>query len=140
MKPLGSGSIAVYDAIERRYSLEGQSPSIMQIMQDTGFTSKATIGHHLNRLEQAGWITREPKLQHAIVPVRYPRVHYRHAVPGWVYADDSTHSDDSPSGRNPDRCPDCDRSADAHTDACPHCDDYAVTDYQPQPNTDADAD
>src|SRR5882672_5463346 len=107
-KPLGSGSIAVYDVIERLYSLERQSPSIMQIMTETGFTSKGTVAHHLDRLEQAGWIIREHKQQHAIVPVKYPRVYYVHdAPPAWVYADGSTRSDDSPIGRNPNACPYC---------------------------------
>jgi SOS-response transcriptional repressor LexA len=105
-RTLGAGSIAVYNAIEEFYSLNECSPGYKEIMAMTGFTSKATIGHHLNRLEQAGWIIREHKKQHAIVPVKYPRVYYRLRrlaadTHGWMCP---THFDahDSPNGRNPD--------------------------------------
>jgi SOS-response transcriptional repressor LexA len=73
---LTSGSLAVYECIERRYCLEGQSPSIMAIMADLGYASKDTVHHHILWLEAAGWIKRTPKIQHGIVPVRYPRVYY----------------------------------------------------------------
>lgn len=109
MKSLGSGSIAVYDAIEEFYSLNGRSPGYEEIMAKTGFASKQTIWYHLNRLEQAGWIIREHKKQHAIVPVREPRVYYRirnfvAKSHGWMCPthsiDDCPNCNDSPVGRN----------------------------------------
>lgn len=126
-KPLGAGSIAVYDVIEKFYSLEGQSPSFMKIMEETGFKSKATIGHHLNRLEQAGWIIREHNLDHAIVPVKYPRVYYRRAVltSGWVYAEPA----------DAYTCPDCDRLT-ATTDQYPNG--LTSADTRPKRNMDRD--
>lgn len=108
MKPLNSTAIAIYNVIERHFSLCGQSPSVSQIMTETGLRTRNSVAYQLDRLEKAGWITREPHQLHAIVPVKYPRVHYRQRDPadGWVYA--------APDYTN--RCPDCDRSgcADPH--------------------------
>jgi len=88
MKPLQSGSIAVYNAIEECYSLEGHSPGIRVIMKMTGFKSTSTIEYHLGRLEQAGWIIREPKKHYAIVPIHEPRIYYirRDPVVGRLHA------------------------------------------------------
>lgn len=97
MKPLGSGSIAVYDVIERHYSLCGQSPSINQIMVETDFKSRSGVRYHLAQLEQAEWITRDPHQLHGITPIRQPRIFYRPAAPGWVCA--------APDYTK--RCPDC---------------------------------
>ena len=68
--------IAVYEAIEELYSLHGYSPSVRELMTRLNFRSKDTVHHHVVRLHRAGWISREPKLARAIVPVRYPRVYY----------------------------------------------------------------
>jgi SOS-response transcriptional repressor LexA len=120
MNPLGSGSIAVYEAIERVYSLEGHSPGITQIMALTGFRSKSSISYHLGRLEQAEWIVREPPKKNAIIPIHYPRVHYVRSpdVDGWVYA----------APDHADTCPDCDRSRHAHGHCQPDDHPDALTD------------
>jgi len=73
---LTAEDLAVYEAIEELYSLQGYSPSTRELMAKTGLKSKDTINHHVVRLHRAGWISRQPKLARAIVPVRYPRVHY----------------------------------------------------------------
>lgn len=118
MRPLSSGSTAVYDALEEFYSLHGHSPGIPWICERVGFV-KSTVAHHLNRLEQAGWIIRERKKTHTIVPVKYPRVHYvdravgLHAVEPY---DEHAISDD-----DTDYCPYCRRVVDVDTDCCPYC-------------------
>lgn len=78
-RPLSSGSLAVYHAIEEYHSLNGRGPSHSEIMSMTGYRSKSVISHHLKRLEQAEWIARVPYADHSIVPIRYPRVYYRKA-------------------------------------------------------------
>lgn len=76
-KPLQSSSLAVYAAIEEHYSLNGFSPSYQQIMKAVGFNSKSVVNHHLKRLEAFGYIKREPNADRGVVPIHYPRVHYR---------------------------------------------------------------
>ena len=70
--------LAVYNVIEELYSLQGYSPSTREIMARTGLKSKDSVNHHVVRLHRAGWISREPRLARAIVPIKQPRVHYRH--------------------------------------------------------------
>lgn len=119
MKSLNPKSIAVYNVIERHFSLCGQSPSASQIMAETGLKNKNNVAYQLDRLEQAGWITREPYQLHAIIPVKYPRVHYRlHDTSGWV----------QPPPDYTNHCPDCDRSG------------CAITQQQPNPRPDNDLD
>jgi len=74
---LTAEDIAVYEAIEELYSLNGYSPTIRDLRKRLGYKSTDTAQHHITRLHRAGWISREPKLARAIVPVKYPRVHYR---------------------------------------------------------------
>lgn len=74
--PLQAGSLAVYAAIEEYHSLNDTSPSHNDLMQMTGFKSKNVIAHHLDRLEAAGYITRQPNIDRSVVPVRYPRTFY----------------------------------------------------------------
>lgn len=110
-----SGSIAVYDALEEFYSLHGHSPGIPWICERIGFV-KSTVAHHLDRLEQAGWIIREHKKAHAIVPMRYPRVYYVDRTVG-LYAvepyDQHAIDPDSDGGEY--------ILSDTHAERCPIC-------------------
>ena len=115
MKPLHSRSIAVYNVIERHFSLCGQSPSVSQIMIETGLRTSSSVAYQLNRLEQAEWIIREPHQLHAIIPIKYPRVYYRsNGTSDWVYPP-------------PD-----------YTNQCPACDRFACAVTQQQSNTDSE--
>lgn len=78
-RPLSSGSLAVYNAIEEYYSLNGCGPSQAEIKQLTGFRSNSVITHHLKRLRDFGWIVYQPFAYRSTIPIRYPRVYYRKA-------------------------------------------------------------
>lgn len=76
----GSGAIAVYNAIEEVYSLEGKAPGIRRIMQMTGHKSTSTIHYHIDTLVRLKWLRREERGRHYnLVPIHYPRVYYRRA-------------------------------------------------------------
>ena len=76
-RPLTSSSFAVYAAIEQYYSLNGVSTSHQDITNMTGLRSKSVISHHLKRLQTFGYITHVPHAVRSIVPIHYPRIHYR---------------------------------------------------------------
>lgn len=76
--PLNANSLLLYAYIEQVHSLEGHGPTYGEMIRNTGIKSKAAVQYHLLQLEDMGWITRQPKIDRGIVPIHYPRIHYRH--------------------------------------------------------------
>jgi SOS-response transcriptional repressor LexA len=67
---------AVYACIEEYYSLHGYSPSTLEIMATVGCVSRNTVHHHVHRLVQADWLTKQPHIARSLVPIHYPRVYW----------------------------------------------------------------
>lgn len=78
--PLNATSLNLYAYIEQVHSLEGHGPTYREMMCNTGIKSKAAVQYHLLRLEEMGYITREPKIDRGIVPIHKPRIYYRKRV------------------------------------------------------------
>lgn len=74
---LTAEDLAVYAFIEEFYSLNGYAPGVRDIQKRLHYASSDTVSHHIARLHRAGWLSKQHNVHRSIVPVHYPRVHYR---------------------------------------------------------------
>lgn len=65
MKPLSRSQQNILDFI-KECSYEGRVPSVREICNEVGLSSTSTVHHHLNALEEKGFITREHGLNRCI--------------------------------------------------------------------------
>ncbi len=65
MKPLSKSQQKILDYL-KECSSEGRVPSVREICAETGLSSTSTVHHHLNALEEKGFITREHGLNRCI--------------------------------------------------------------------------
>lgn len=65
MKPLSKSQQKILDFL-KECSSEGRVPSVREICTEVGLSSTSTVHHHLNALEEKGFITREHGLNRCI--------------------------------------------------------------------------
>ena len=65
MKPLSKSQQKILDFL-KECSSEGKVPSVREICTEVGLSSTSTVHHHLNALEEKGFITREHGLNRCI--------------------------------------------------------------------------
>ncbi len=65
MKPLSGTQQKILDYLKECSSI-GRTPSVREICSETGLSSPSTVHHHLNALEEKGFITREHGLNRCI--------------------------------------------------------------------------
>ena len=58
MKPLSKSQQKILDYL-KRCSIDGRVPSVRVICDEVGLSSTSTVHHHLNALEEKGFIVRE---------------------------------------------------------------------------------
>lgn len=66
MSPLSAKTQACLDWIEAYVAQQQTTPSYRQIAEGLGYRAISAVQYHLDRLEDAGWITRDPGLARSI--------------------------------------------------------------------------
>lgn len=69
MTELHSTTALVLQAIKAFWAAHGFSPSIRDIMAETGITSTSVVRYHIDRLERAGVMKRTPGVARSYVPI-----------------------------------------------------------------------
>lgn len=69
--PLTSVESKIYDLVRESYINDGRSISYQKMGYLTGNISRVAIWYHINALEHKGWISREPKTGHSLIPLVY---------------------------------------------------------------------
>lgn len=65
-KPLTKRQQQIMDVIRKAVETRGFPPSMREIAAEVGLSSVSTVKHHLDTLEEAGWMIRDPRRPRAI--------------------------------------------------------------------------
>lgn len=70
--PLSNRQLAILTALQTAINENGYAPSVREIAKTIGLASSSTVKHHLDTLEEKGYIRRAPGLPRALEIINHP--------------------------------------------------------------------